>query len=78
MPDQPYFGIDEEEHYGLLTTIDENKNIHETRVKTEIGDYGRVYDAIYNHIVLGKERVVKPEQTLLVMEILENGKYALK
>lgn len=76
MPDQPFFGIDEEDHYGVLTTIDNNQ-VHEMRVKSEIGDYGRVYDAIYNHLVLRKERVVKPEQTMLVMEILEKGKEAL-
>jgi len=77
MPNQTYFGLDEEEHYGVLTIIDEQNIIHESSVKSEIGDYGRVYDAIYNHIVLGEERVVKPTQTLLVMEILENGKKAL-
>ena len=77
MPDQSYFGIDEEEHYGVLTTLDEQNNIYESSIKSEIGDYGRVYDAIYNHIVLGEERVVKPAQTLLVMEILENGKKAI-
>lgn len=77
MPNQTYFGLDEEEHFGVLTTIDEQNIIHESSVKSEIGDYGRVYDAIYNHIVLGEERVVKPTQTLLVMEILENGKKAL-
>lgn len=77
MPDQPYFGLDEEKHYGILTTIDELNNIHELSIKSEIGDYGRVYDAIYNHIVFQKDRVVKPEQTLLVMEILENGKKVL-
>lgn len=77
MPDQPYFGLDEEKHYGILTTIDELNNIHELSIKSEIGDYGRVYDAIHNHIVFQKDRVVKPEQTLLVMEILENGKKVL-
>lgn len=77
MPNQTYFGLDEEEHYGVLTIIDKQNIIHESSVKSEIGDYGRVYDAIYNHIVLGEERVVKPTQTLLVMEILENGKKAL-
>mgnify|MGYP004703125311 FL=1 len=71
------FRSDEEKHYGILTTIDELNNIHELSIKSEIGDYGRVYDAIYNHIVFQKDRVVKPEQTLLVMEILENGKKVL-
>lgn len=74
MPNHPLFGIDEEIHYGILTTIDSNNDVTETRVMSEKGDYGRVYDAIYNHIVLGRKRVVQSEQTLLVMELLENGK----
>ena len=74
MPNQIGFGIDEEEHYGILTTIDEDKQIKQRKIVSEIGDYGRVYDALYNHIVLGKESIVKQAETLLVMEILEKGK----
>ena len=76
MPDNNIFGIDTEEHYGILTTIDQNNQISEEKVMSEIGDYGRVYDVIYQHIVLGKERVVKPEETLFVMKVLETGKDA--
>ena len=78
IPNDPLFGIDEETHYGILTTIDSNNEISENKVISEKGDYGRVYDAIYNHIVYGHECVVKPEQTLLVMELLEKGKFELR
>lgn len=78
MPNDPLFGIDEETHYGILTTIDSNNEISENKVISEKGDYGRVYDAIYNHIVYGHEWIVKPEQTLLVMELLEKGKFELR
>jgi hypothetical protein len=42
-------------------------------VVSEVGDYGRVYDDLYNFIVLGKPQVIKEEETLLQMEILETG-----
>jgi len=74
MPSNPLFGRDEEIHYGTLKWIDSNNEMTETLIHSEVGDYGRVYDAIYNHLKLGYERIVKPEQTLLVMEILEKGK----
>ena len=73
MPDQTDFGLDSEEHYGVLTTMDKDNKVLQQKVKSEIGDYGRVYDAIYNHLVYGAERQVKPDETLLVMEILEKG-----
>ncbi len=76
MPDNHYFGIDTEEHYGILTSINQNNQITVEKVMSEIGDYGRVYDAIYQHIVLGKDRIVKPEETLFVMKVLETGKDA--
>lgn len=74
MPDNLYFGIDTEEHYGILTSINQNNQITVEKVMSEIGDYGRVYDAIYQHIVLGKDRIAKPEETLFVMKVLEAGK----
>lgn len=74
MPDQTDFGLDSEEHYGILTTMDEHNRLISRKVKSELGDYGQVYDAIYNHLVYGAERRVQAYQTLLVMEILEKGK----
>jgi predicted dehydrogenase len=74
MPHHPDFGLDEEIHYGVLTYIDDNSVVHEVKIPSEKGDYGRVYDAIYNHLVYGDEVRVKPWQTLLVMKILEEGR----
>ncbi len=72
MPGNEDFGIDLPEHYGVLT-YEENGVYHEEKVVSEKGDYGRVYQAIYDHLINHKEQVVKPEQTLKVMEILETG-----
>lgn len=74
MPDNPDFGMDDEKHFGVLTYLDENENVQIQTIPSVNGDYGRVYDAIYEHIVNGEEKVVKSRQTLIVMEILENGR----
>ncbi len=73
MPHHADFGIDLPEHYGTLTYIDENGEYHEEKVVSEVGDYGRVYDGVYNAIVNGADKQIKDEQTLLAMEILEQG-----
>jgi len=73
LPDQPDFGIDLPEHYGTLTYIDENGQYHEEKVVSERGDYGRVYDHLYEVIINRTDKQVKDEETLLQMRILENG-----
>lgn len=67
------FGIDLPQHYGTLTYIDDEGVYHEEKVVSEKGDYTRVYDDVYQAIVHGKEKSVKDEETLAVMEILEKG-----
>lgn len=73
MPDNADFGIDKPEHYGVLTYIDNNGVFHEEKVTSEIGDYSRVYDGVYESIVNGKEKIIKDEETIRQMEILEEG-----
>lgn len=73
MPDHDDFGVDLPEHYGTLTYYDEHNVYHEEKVISEVGDYGRVYDDLYEAIIHGKEKTITDEQTLLQMEILENG-----
>jgi len=72
------FGLDAPEDYGVLTYVDDEGNFHEEKVVTVRGDYARYYDGIYDNIVLGKEQLVKPEQTLAVMRMLEEGISGLK
>jgi predicted dehydrogenase len=73
MPDNKDFGVDKFEHYGILTYVDDNGEIHEEKVESVKGDYGRVYDDLYEAIVNGKEKTITDKQTLLQMEILETG-----
>ena len=73
MPNNADFGIDLPEHYGILTYIDEAGNYHEEKVVSAKGDYGRVYDDLYQAIVNGKPKTITDDQTILQMEILETG-----
>ncbi|OYW73739.1 MAG: NAD(P)-dependent oxidoreductase [Aerococcus viridans] len=77
MPDNPGFGVDAEEHYGILTYKDDNGKFHKELVVSEVGDYRQVYRDIYETIINGKEKVVKDEETLLVMQIMEDGQVDL-
>ncbi len=78
MPTNDDFGLDTPDHFGVLTYYDEQNVYHEEKVPTIKGDYARVYDGIYDCIVHGKEQVIKHEQTLLQIEMLETGVGGLK
>lgn len=73
LPDHADFGIDLPEHYGTLTYMDANGDYHEEKVISEIGDYSRVYEGVYETIINGKEKIVKDEETILQIEMLETG-----
>ncbi|MED4226933.1 Gfo/Idh/MocA family oxidoreductase [Neobacillus cucumis] len=73
MPSNKDFGIDLPEHYGILTFVDDEGKYHEEKVISEVGDYGRVYDGVYESIIYGKEKMVKDEETIRQIEILEEG-----
>ncbi|ENZ5656314.1 Gfo/Idh/MocA family oxidoreductase [Enterococcus hirae] len=72
-PDHQDFGIDLPEHYGTLTYMDQNGYYHEEKVISEVGDYSRVYEGVYETLINGAEKIVKDEETLLQMNILETG-----
>ncbi|KZI82961.1 hypothetical protein AWG74_00390 [Escherichia coli] len=42
-------------------------------MKPEMGDYGRVYDALYQTITNGAPNYVKESEVLTNLEILERG-----
>lgn len=73
LPGSPGFGVDRQEDYGTLAYYDDQGVYHEEKVVSEVGDYGNVFDGLYETIIEGKEPRVKDEQTLLQMEILETG-----
>ncbi|WP_314209299.1 Gfo/Idh/MocA family oxidoreductase [Vagococcus salmoninarum] len=73
LPDQSDFGIDLPEHYGVLTYMDQAGNYHEEKVVSEVGDYSRVYEGLYDTLINGAEKSVKDEETIRQLEILEAG-----
>lgn len=73
LPDHDDFGKDSQEDYGTLTYLDEKGQYHEEKVISVTGDYGRVYDALYETLVHHAEPKVSAEETLCVMKILEQG-----
>ena len=72
-PGSPGFGVDEPQHYGTLTYVDDDGTYHEEKVMSEVGDYGRIYDGVYASIVHGAPKIVTDRQTIELMEILETG-----
>lgn len=78
MPDNKDFGLDTPEEYGTLMYYDENNVYHEEKVISERGDYGRYYDAFYDTIIHQAPPLVTEEQTLLQLEMLEEGIKNLK
>lgn len=73
MPTNPDFGMDSPEHYGTLTYIDDQGLYHEEKVISEIGNYARMYQAVHDSIIHGKEKIVKDEETIRQIEIIEEG-----
>lgn len=73
MPGQPGFGVDDPDEYGVLTWYGEDGGYHEEKMVSEVGDYGRYYDALYETLAHGAPQLVTPEETIAQIEILENG-----
>ena len=71
MPGEPGFGADSS--VGILEYVDDAGNTVREEVAVETGDYGRVYDALYQTLVNGSENFVSESDALTNMEILEHG-----
>ncbi|WP_213032909.1 Gfo/Idh/MocA family oxidoreductase, partial [Acinetobacter indicus] len=71
MPGEPGFAADDS--VGVLQFVnDEGETVRE-EMKPEMGDYGRVYDALYQTITNGAANYVKESEVLTNLEILERG-----
>lgn len=71
MPGEPGFGADSS--VGILEYVDDAGNTVREEVAVETGDYGRIYDALYQTLVNGSEIFVSESDALTNMEILERG-----
>jgi len=69
-PNQPGFGIEPKQLRGKLNTM--VNGLHFTgRIETTRGNYPSYYDNIHDAIRTGAELIVKPEQSLDVMRIVD-------
>lgn len=66
----PDWGREDPAKDGKLYTVTEN-GIQEECVPTEIGNYGRYYDGLYETLRHGAPPLVKPEEAVAVLRILE-------
>ena len=67
----PDWGKDVPENYGTLKLMGEQGAFTVEQVPTVAGNYSLFYDNLYHAIAEGAELLVKPEQTVDVLRILE-------
>ena len=73
MPGMPGFGDDAPQDYGVVTYYNQNGDRIEKVIPTIHGDYGRVYDSVYDTLVNDAPKLVSDEQMLTVIELLAAG-----
>lgn len=71
MPGEPGFAADES--VGVLEYVNDDGVTVKEEVKPETGDYGRVYDALYQTLTIGTPNYVKESEVLTNLEILERA-----
>lgn len=71
MPSDPHFG--EDPRSGLLEWLDEDGNVQREYVLSERGDYGLLYDSVYETIKHGKTPYITEEQVLTTIGIIEQA-----
>lgn len=62
-----------EDKWGTLSYIDDQGNDVTKKIPTEIGDYGIIYDNLYDVIFNGGEKIVKDEEVIEVLRIIEEA-----
>lgn len=62
-----------EKYWGTLSYIDEFGNDITKKVPYEVGDYGLIYDNLYDVIFNDAEKIIKDEQVIEVLRIIEKG-----
>ncbi len=72
LPNEPNWGKERDKYWGKMNT--EPEGLHMIgRIETLPGNYNAFYDNLYEAIRLGKELIVKPEQSLDVIRIIEGA-----
>ena len=67
------FGLDTPEQWGTLRYYDEAGTMHEERVETVRSTYSSYFDALYETVAHGAPQLVKPEETIAQLRIMEDA-----
>ncbi|WP_019637876.1 Gfo/Idh/MocA family oxidoreductase [Paenibacillus fonticola] len=67
-----------EDNWGKLSWIGEDGSEYNELVPSEVTDYGRLYEKLYQCIRLNKEKPVKDHEVLYVLNVLDAGVAAAK
>ena len=67
------FGLDAPGQWGTLRYEGDDGALREERVETVRGSYAQWYDALYETVARGAPQLVRPEETLAQMRILEES-----
>lgn len=67
------YGNNNPRMYGQLTYLNANGDQIVKQIQTPKGDYGRVYDSVYETIINGHKQLVNEVEMLTIIDILENG-----
>ncbi len=70
MPGMPNFGLEPIENRGILNT-EIGGQYFKGKIETEIGNWGILFQNLYEAIAEGKELLIKPEQILEQISIIE-------
>lgn len=68
----PDFGLDTPEQWGTVVWWDESRR-HEERVETLRSSYCGFYEALWETLVNGAPQLVKPEETIAQLRIMEDA-----
>ena len=74
----PDFGLDTPEQWGVLRYYDEDGIMHQERVETVRSTYSGFYEALYETVANGAPQLVKPEETIAQLRILEEATEGLR
>ena len=72
------FGLDAPEQWGVLRYYDDNGRMREQRVETVRSSYSGFYEALYETVANGAPQLVKPEETIAQLRILEDATAGLR
>ncbi|MDO4807272.1 MAG: Gfo/Idh/MocA family oxidoreductase [Coriobacteriales bacterium] len=69
----PDFGLDTPEQWGVLRYYDDEGRMHEERVETVRSTYSGFYEALWETVANGAPQLVRPEETIAQLRILEDA-----